>query len=373
MKNIKLLTLLFAIHFANAISAQTYETMSKVYIPSTAKIIKTVKVKNCNDTVKAGNIVKREETKTNGSATYTITKIDTLIVDKPYPFEKTITKEMTGFDGYANLTVDEKDKSILHVNYWLNDFNELDSNTRVRIRTRELRCSKTYTEKDTIYRLHKDTTLTLWKSFVADTISDWYQNSNLIIEVFSKSDSTSIEYYLVNKYDNNADYSIKLENREFLSYQKRSIEFGPITIPFKLRFGYSKNNIPVREEFSADLNLGVYAGYKLGKYRVRYEGNTLKDLANFSCSVGGFLNLSTASLDSLSTTAGKVPFTKDEKATIGVISPGIGLMLSFYNFQLGAFLGLDVGFGRYAKSWNFNNRPWLGFGLAYNLSSFWKK
>jgi hypothetical protein len=367
--------LIFVLYFfvANNLVGQTYETLSKVYIPSSATIIKTVKVKNCNDTVRAGRIVKQEETKTNGSVTYTITKFDTLTSDRPFPFEKTITKELKGFDGYANISVDEKDKSVLHVNYWLNDFNDLDAGTRIRVRNRELNCNKSYTEKDTTYRLQNDTTMTLCKSNVTDTISDWYQNSDLIVEVFDKKDPTKIDYYLVDKYDNSADYSIKLENREFISYQKSSVEFGPITIPFKLRFGYTKNNIPVKQEFSADLNIGVYAGYKLGRYRVRYEGTSLKDLSTLSCSIGGFLNLSTASLDSVSTTAGKVPFTKDEKATIGVLSPGIGLMLSVYNFQIGAFLGVDVGFGSYAKSWNFNNRPWLGFGIAYNLSSFWKK
>jgi hypothetical protein len=373
MKNIKFVILFMVLYSSNNLIAQTYETMSKVYIPSNAKIIKTVKVKNCDEVIKAGNIVKKEETKTNGTSTFTITKIDTLTNNKAYPFEKTITKEMTDFDGFANLSTDEKDKSILHVNYWLNGLNKLKSNDKVRIRTRELNCNKSYSEKDTSYRLAKDTTVRLWKTPITDTTKDWFQNSNLIYEVYNKMDSSKIEYYLVNKYDNNADYSIKLDNRDFISYHKRSIEFGPLTIPFKLRFGYSKNNIAIKQEFSADLNLGVYAGYKLGKYRVRYEGTSLKDLSNVSVSVGGFLNLSSISLDSASTSVGKVPFTKDEKATIGIISPGIGLMVSVYNVQLGAFLGWDVGFGKDAKNWNFNNKPWLGFGLAYNLTGFWKK
>ena len=286
---------------------------------------------------------------------------------------KQLLKEMTDFEGLANLSVDEKDKSILRVNYWLNDAWKLDSNLKVKIRSRELNCSKQYIEKDTTYRLTKDTSVTLWKTCIKDTAKSWFKNSDLIIEVFNITETDKVEYYLVNKYDNKADYSIKLDNREFIAYHKRSIEFGPLTIPFKLRFGYTKNNIAIKQEFSADLNLGVYAGYKLGKYRVRYEGTSLKDLSNVSVSVGGFLNLSSISLDSASTSVGKVPFAKDDKATIGIISPGIGLMVSVYNVQLGAFLGWDVGFGKDAKNWNFNNKPWLGFGLAYNLTGFWKK
>ena len=76
----------------NNLSAQTYETMSSIKIPAYAKIIKTIKVKNCDEIIKAGNIVKKEETKTNGNITYTITKSDTLKVNTTYPFEKTITQ-----------------------------------------------------------------------------------------------------------------------------------------------------------------------------------------------------------------------------------------------------------------------------------------
>ena len=60
-----------------------------------------------------------------------------------------------------------------------------------------------------------------------------------------------------------------------------------------------------------------YGGYKLGQYKVRYEGNTVKELSTTSAKVGGFLSLSTGTLDTLSTTAGKLPLSKDEKKTIG--------------------------------------------------------
>lgn len=354
--------------------SQTYETRNRVEIPSDRIILKSVKVKDCNDTIPAGHVVKKEYTKKNGEVTYTVTKTDTLQTPGVYKVEKTITKELTDMDGYANITGDEKDKSILHVNYWLNDFSELNSNTRVKVRTKKLDCKGDYISKDTTYRLRSDTTFNLWKVEVGlDTTTDWFKHSGLVMEVFKKNDSTTIDYYLVDRYEKDADYTIKLENREFVSFRKLGIEYGPITIPFKLRFGYTKDKIEVDEEFSADLNVGFFGGIKLGKYRFRYEKPTLKELANLSVTVGGFISLSTAALDSVSTRAGKDPFTKDEKATIGVLSPGVGLMFAIYNFQFGAFLGVDVGFGRDAKNWNFNNRPWLGFGISYNLTGFWKK
>ncbi len=313
--------------------SQTYETRNRVEIPSDRTILKTVKVKDCNDTIPAGHIVKKEYTKKNGDVTYTITKIDTLISIGVYKVDKTITKELTAMDGSANIIVDEKDKSILHVNYWLNDFPELDGNTRIKTRTKKLDCNGNYISKDTIYRLKSDTTLNLWKTNDAsDTTKDWFIHSGFIIEVFKKNDTTAIDYYLVDRYEKNADYSIKLENRDFVAFRKKGIEYGPITIPFKLRFGYTKDKIEVKEEFSGDLNIGFFGGYKLGKYRVRYEGNTIKELANLSVTVGGFLSLSSSTLDSVSTTVGRMPFKKEEKATLGILSLGVGAMLTLYNF-----------------------------------------
>lgn len=99
----------------------------------------------------------------------------------------------------------------------------------------------------------------------------------------------------------------------------------------------------------------------------------LKDLSNLGCTVGLFINLSSSNIDSLSTNANKESLKKDEKASIGIISPGLGVMFALYNVQIGGFVGLDYGFGQNGKKWNYNGRPWIGFGLGYGLSSFWKK
>jgi hypothetical protein len=48
-------------------------------------------------------------------------------------------------------------------------------------------------------------------------------------------------------------------------------------------------------------------------------------------------------------------------------------MTSIYNFNFGFFGGFDLGFGNSAKKWNFNNRPWIGFGIGYNITSSFLK
>lgn len=378
----KKLTLLLVLFIPFITYAQKYETLSRVKIPDNAIITKTVKAKGCNEKIDAGYVVKTEYTKKHDNKTYTFTKIDTLKKDSTYPIDKEVRIKMKNFGGDASLTIDENDKTRLIVNYWLNEENEVEQGTKIKVIKRTLQCPKgevpvkdDYTKNDTTYILEKKTNYLLWK--VEDDSGsrwfekmDWYIHSDKVIEVYDEDDK--IDYYLVNKYDRKANYEMKLENREFISYANRNAEFGPLTIPFKYRFGYTKDTVEVKQQFDADLNIGFFAGYRLGKYRVRYEGRSFKKLANISCTIGGFLSLSAAKLDENGTTAGKAPFAEGEEASIGVLSPGIGIMLDVYNVNIGGFLGWDVGFGNEAKNWNFNNRPWIGIGIGYNLNGFWK-
>lgn len=167
-----------------------------------------------------------------------------------------------------------------------------------------------------------------------------------------------------------------MENRAFISLPKRSVKFGPVTIPLKYRFGRSATIDGVKrtakDECIADANIGLFGGYKFARYRVRNDGGKLRDRSSLGGSIGAFLSLSSTMIDSLSTHISPEPLDGDEKYNIGVISPSFGVMFSPYNVQIGGFLGWDFGFGSNRKKWNFHGRPWLGFGLGYNLGAFWK-
>lgn len=90
-------------------------------------------------------------------------------------------------------------------------------------------------------------------------------------------------------------------------------------------------------------------------------------------SFGAFLNVGAASIDSLSTNLSDKPLAKDETSSIGLISPGVGAMFSIHNLQVGLYTGIDFGTDKSAGRWNYNNRLWIGFGIAYNVAGFWKK
>lgn len=376
----KLTGLIIAICLVNNLAkAQTYQARYKIIIPSNREVIKTIKYKCDTTLVPAGYTVKQQYNLENDAITASKTEVIGK-GGKHYVSYKTLQTTFTNLGGWAVLKPDEKDKSILHVNYWLNHPNNV-SNALIKVSTRNIASDGKLTGwKDTTYQVIDDKTFYLEKLDITQyelaCKAPWFDAVINQITVYKNQSKSDIDYYLIDKYDRDADYTIQLKNREFISFPYTSFDFGPMTIPFKQRFGYKKGTVTVDPQIQADLNIGVFGGYTLGRYRKRYEsGGTgeLKDLSNLSFTFGGFLNISTAALDSAATTAGKLPFSKDKTATIGVVSFGVGVLTTIYNFQIGLFAGLDKGVGTNAQNWNYNNKPWVGIGIGYDLKKLFFK
>lgn len=359
---------------------QTYETLKNVKLPENLVLTKKITVP-CDQTVKVGDKVVSEtefkQTKNGVTTTRTVIEEktisknkDTITVDKEIKVKVNSIKE-----GKANIYVDEKDNSIIHVNYWLNPTKTLLKDTNIEYISRSYDCDGKPKEVTKKTKLDADKSFLLYKyeKSVLGT-EDFIKHCDTIIAVY-KSDGTSVDYFLINKYDRKVDYTFQLANRKTISVSYESLVFGPITIPIKYRFGEEKNGIKVSEDFSADLNLGFYGGWTIGKQKVNYQrGVGFKDNFYFwSVTVGAFFNVGTTTLSKSNTTIGDNPITSDATQNIGVVSPGIGLVKSLYNFQLGLFYGWDIGAGKDSNNWNYDGKPWVGFGLGYSLTGFWKK
>ncbi len=179
----------------------------------------------------------------------------------------------------------------------------------------------------------------------------------------------NINYWLGNKYDKNGKYYIKLENRDYVNFWFNSFEGGPLTIPFKYRPKFRRNNIDISDEFTADLNIGAYLGYSFGKITYMYRKNEDKEPSKWLVSIGPFLSVSRIEIDSLTTLSATEPLK--QKKAIATVSPGIGVMTSIHDFRFGVFLGNDLAIGRTAQQWDYGNRWWWGFGLGYNVGLLW--
>ncbi|TCC91793.1 hypothetical protein EZ428_08555 [Pedobacter frigiditerrae] len=377
MKYTLTITLMLGITTVTSIAAIAQNKVGyKIKIKPYANVQKVVEVKGCQDTVKKGAEIKVETIKTVDGSIYTITRKSTPLKDTVLLIPKKIKKDLAGdADGLANVFIDEKDKSLLHINYWLNPETIVPKGSIVQKTVQTLDCNGNYIPKTTLDTLKLPTAYRLWKidaqNWPDTKDKKWVKTADEIIEVFGVTGNTN--YYLVDRYDRNADYQMTLKNREFLSYPTSWLEYGPIIIPVKYRFQREKNGKIAKDQFQSDINIGVYGGYNFGRYRLRNDGGTLTELTPISFSLGSFINVGTASIDTLATNLSDTPLAKDETSTIGVISPGFGAMLSIHNLQIGLYSGIDLGMGKSAKLWNFRNRPWIGFGIAYNVSGFWKK
>ena len=178
-----------------------------------------------------------------------------------------------------------------------------------------------------------------------------------------------VNYWLGDKYDRNGKYYLKLKNREYASFWFNCVEGGALTIPFKYRPKFTKNNVDISDQFTADLNIGAYLGYSFGKIKYMYRKNEDKEPSKWLVSIGPFLSVSRVEIDSLTSLSATKPLKV--KQEIATVSPGIGLMASIYNFRFGVFLGNDLAIGQTAQKWDYHNRWWWGFGLGYNIGLIW--
>lgn len=359
--------------------AQTVEFQGNVKLNYNHKVYKVVTVPNCPTqyTAPAGTetTITYETKFTNNK---TEIKVES-IVDGAAPIvlnaNKIVKVEIfPNAGGNANFYLDEKDKSVLYVNYWLNAVQKVSASTRIQHFNVEINCdgNSKMVPRGNVEILPEDREYSLWRVSPGsnDINTTWFRTSDHI--AVYKSDTT-VDYYLVNRFDRNAKYILDLPNRGTILYNSKSLDLGALTIPFKYRFGFKRNDIEIKDDVVATFNIGVYAGYKLTQYRLRNKSGTYVNETFSSLRIGPFISLSTAALDSVTSTVGTEPLKKDEKQNIAVLSTGLGLMYDIKGVQFGIFGGWDVGMGSDAINWNYNKRFWMGFGIGYRLTDLFAK
>jgi len=155
-----------------------------------------------------------------------------------------------------------------------------------------------------------------------ETRQAWFTHSDGI-EVLDTADK--VAYYLVNRY-NNGKYILELDNRYYIPYASSSFHLSTLVIPLKVPFGFTRKGIEVKGDVSAAANIGVYGGIKTSRYYVTNRAGTYINKVSSSWRLGPFISLSVVTVDSVTSTVGKVPMKKDDKQTIAALSIGIGFM-----------------------------------------------
>ncbi len=180
-----------------------------------------------------------------------------------------------------------------------------------------------------------------------------------------------INYYLRKDVIDNRKYYFTLENRQYYKFKFSANQIGALTIPYKIRPSWNKNDTTISEALTTELNLGVYFSRTWGTVTYMYRRLENKKPTKWLNSLGVFANISKVEIDSLTTISSENQLKKDEKKDIGVFSFGIGYMMSIYEVRLGVYIGMDLGIGEFGRRWDYHQTPWFGIGFGYNLKSFW--
>jgi hypothetical protein len=158
-----------------------------------------------------------------------------------------------------------------------------------------------------------------------------------------KHDSTAMKtfngkYFLISKNDmtNNV--------RDYFDVNTIQFTYGVLSMPFKFR--------PTKSIVTNNLSLGSSVYGQFPGYGAWGYGGVLG------------LSLSSVTLDSLST-SGKVKTNTDRPA----FTPSLSFVASHGNLSLIFGAGVDIinKTSEIEKSWIFNGKPWIGFGIGINL------
>jgi hypothetical protein len=161
-------------------------------------------------------------------------------------------------------------------------------------------------------------------------------------------------------------YFILLKDRQYASFRHTRFEFGALTIPFKARWQSKKNNQSIPADFSIDFNASMYFGWAFGKTKFYYYKNHDKQPTSRMFSFGFFTGFSQVKLDSTNTYTDIAPVLKEKN--VPALSLGMALMANIRSFSFGVFPGWDIVFGPTGSKWNYNGRPYLGFGIGYKIN-----
>ena len=403
--------LLFVLALSTSLHAQFLSTQYNYHVEVTENhtIYQTVRQPQSDTvTIPKGAIITYERKYKIKGQEYTVTVSDTAKSTLNIFASKEVSVP-TILPGIATITIDKKDKSRLNLNYYLIKSTKFPTGTMVKMDIDGKKIDSLFL-KDEFFDvleiskgLYNDQKmyLTMHKELDDDLIeirrniaikperhlintlqyilrkqdSLWindkyflpFRNSTFkIYELNSLGDTTHIYY---KKYTNEP-YFVKIQNRGCVRFKYRSWESGALTVPFKYRPKSKMHGTEIADDFSADLSVGAYFGYALGKITYTYRTDEERDPTKIQFSFGPFISFSRVEIDSNSTLSAKDRLST--KRAILTLSPGIGMMISIANTRIGLFSGIDIGAGDVSKKWDYNKKIWFGFGIGYNVGLFWQ-
>ncbi|MBV9963794.1 MAG: hypothetical protein JO072_16245 [Parafilimonas sp.] len=166
----------------------------------------------------------------------------------------------------------------------------------------------------------------------------------------------------------------------YISLRYAITQYGAVTIPFKYRFAnkrtiktgphYSNGTDTLVSAFSeatASFNLALYIGRKWGATHFFFD--PAKSHNTWSIMTSWFLGPAIVSL-SQSNIENGYDITKTPSQIL-CVSTGPSLTMEWNRLNFGFYGGLDMPL-KANTGWVYRGKPWLGFGIGFNLGMFSK-
>ncbi len=159
----------------------------------------------------------------------------------------------------------------------------------------------------------------------------------------------------------------ELKDRQSIRLKFCEGTISALVIPIKYRYGYDTESVKVSEEYSAEFNLNGFIGLSRGNTKFLHRKKVGNKVNTKKVTLGVFGGTVLTELNSSNTSASDDQLDDGVSYNQGAVSYGFGLMFSYNKFTVGGFYGWDNTIGEKGKIWNYNGRPWLGFGIGYDI------
>ncbi|WP_335975147.1 hypothetical protein [Gaetbulibacter jejuensis] len=192
------------------------------------------------------------------------------------------------------------------------------------------------------------------------------KNKLIMNPIFIKKRNDSIYKNKQLEQDEPDFYEFTLKNNEQIWVPFTEFTLTSLTLPLKYRFKSEKRN--VKEEFTTGINLNFLLGVSYGNSEFTHRKKVGNKTNTWKITFGVLLGTGTVTLNKGNTSAAGVnAFDDDVTETKGLLTTGLGTTYSFNKINIGVFYGWDNSIGNNATLWNYNGKPWLGFGVGYSL------
>lgn len=200
-----------------------------------------------------------------------------------------------------------------------------------------------------------------------------FEKSKLYINPWNFSDKKII--------DDEKELFFELKDGQTAILNFKEYTLTTLVIPLKYRFRDDpiimetlneemetvSTEIKIPETFTASFNVGVFMGKTWGKTKFNHNKKTGNREFTTKKTFGILLGTTAEKLTKANTDGSDDAPKDSEEVTIGLFSPGLGYVWSWNKFAIGFFAGFDFGVGEISDTWNYDNRPWLGVGIGYDV------